>query len=236
LEEGQVLVTCSTRPVSIRSSQIGETKLHWFRLCPELLAGFFTLLEEHHLEVVVPKGKSTVRTFPASHDLANQFVKLASPLPQGNPLTARIRMLSLAVCALQDELSRYQFKPHSRLDSGERFKELMGATPAAVIEEVSAAELARQCGCSERHFSRLFRARFGFSLRTRQTELRLQRAQKLLLESNSKVLDVAIQSGFHQLGLFNALFKKRFGMTPTEWREHIVATRSKAHVSPPAPE
>ncbi|MCI0536583.1 MAG: helix-turn-helix transcriptional regulator [Verrucomicrobiales bacterium] len=222
LEEGQVVVSWSPRPIEIRASQIGETKLHWFRLCPELLTGFFTLLEQHYLELIAPQSKSTVRIFAAADDLANQFAKLSNPMPQGNPLTARSQMLSIAVSALHDELSDYQFRPDSRLDSSERFQELIGAGPAAAIQELSVAELARQCGCSERHFSRLFRAQFGFSLRARQTELRLQKAQKLLLESNSKVLYVALESGFHHLGLFNALFKKRFGMTPSEWREQAI--------------
>src|SRR4030095_15291938 len=108
--------------------------------------------------------------------------------------------------------SQYQFKPNSRLDASERFKEIIAAAPAAEIQDLSVTELALRCGCSERHVNRLFRAHFGFSLRARQTEVRLQKAQKLLLESDRKVLYVAIESGFHHLGLFNALFKKHFGM------------------------
>ncbi|MSU61910.1 MAG: helix-turn-helix domain-containing protein [Pedosphaera sp.] len=49
-------------------------------------------------------------------------------------------------------------------------------------------------------------------------ELRLQKAGQLLRESDAKIDHVAMESGFRHLGLFNAMFKKRFGTTPTEWR------------------
>ena len=55
-------------------------------------------------------------------------------------------------------------------------------------------------------------------LRARQIELRLQRARQLLTDSDAKIINVAYDSGYRHLGLFNAMFKKRFGVTPSEWR------------------
>ena len=55
-------------------------------------------------------------------------------------------------------------------------------------------------------------------LRARQIELRLQRARQLLGDSDAKIINVAYDSGYRHLGLFNAMFKKRFGVTPSEWR------------------
>ena len=80
------------------------------------------------------------------------------------------------------------------------------------------SQLAGELHCSERHFSRLFREEFRVSLRARQTELRLQRARQLLVESDAKIINVAYESGYRHLGLFNAMFKRRFGVTPSQWR------------------
>jgi AraC-like DNA-binding protein len=223
LEQGQVVVTCAIRPVSLRSSQISETKVQWFWLCPERLPGFFTLLEQHYLELVAPKRKPALRAVPAAHPVAREFAELSSEFPRGNSLTARSRMLSIVASALHSELSPYQFKSEARNNAARRFRELVAAVPAAEIQDVPVAELARQCGCSERHFSRLFRAQFGLSLRARQTEQRLRKAQQLLLESDRKVSLVAMETGFHHLAFFNALFKKHFGLTPSEWREQAAA-------------
>jgi AraC-like DNA-binding protein len=96
-------------------------------------------------------------------------------------------------------------------------------------------ELAEHLHCSERHFSRLFREEFGVPLRARQIELRLQRAQQLLGDSDAKIINVAYDSGYRHLGLFNAMFKKRFGVTPSEWRrkrDKGQATCDKKRIQP----
>lgn len=80
------------------------------------------------------------------------------------------------------------------------------------------AELAQICGCSLRHLRRLFRQCFGVSLRTQQTEYRLHRASQLLMETDDKVISIAWAVGFRHLGLFSRMFKRRFQMTPSEWR------------------
>src|SRR5260370_36369243 len=79
--------------------------------------------------------------------------------------------------------------------------------------------LAGLCGCSPRHFNRLFREHFGESPRARQTELRLLKARQLLGDADAKIIQVALDSGYHSLSLFNALFKRRFGMSPSAWRQ-----------------
>ena len=36
--------------------------------------------------------------------------------------------------------------------------------------------------------------------------------------SGRKVAEIAADCGYRNLSLFNTLFKRRFGMTPTDWR------------------
>jgi hemolysin activation/secretion protein/AraC-like DNA-binding protein len=88
--------------------------------------------------------------------------------------------------------------------------------------------MAERLNCSKRQFGRVFRREFGMPLRARQIELRLQRAQQLLVDSDAKITNVAYDCGYRHLGLFNTMFKKSFGMTPSEWR------RKNARKNPPA--
>jgi len=55
-------------------------------------------------------------------------------------------------------------------------------------------------------------------VRSRQTELRLLKARQLLSDSTAKIIEVAFESGYRNLSLFNSLFKRRFGVTPSECR------------------
>jgi AraC-like DNA-binding protein len=100
--------------------------------------------------------------------------------------------------------------------------------PEADITNYTPEELARRCGCSLRHFSRLFRRQLGVSVRAKQTLLRLQKAAQMLCDSDAKISHIAREAGYRHVGLFYAMFKKQFGMTPSEWRERALQGHGKA--------
>jgi len=69
--------------------------------------------------------------------------------------------------------------------------------------------------------SRIFTAVVGVSFREKQSEIRLMHAKELLATTETKVLQVAMESGFQSVSLFNLMFKKRFGITPGKWRDRV---------------
>ena len=101
----------------------------------------------------------------------------------------------------------------------ERFRQFVGKMSEAELAGCSLAELAGELRCSERHLGRIFREECHLSLRARQTEFRLQHARQLLAESDAQIIEVANEIGCRHLGRFNALFKRRFGVTPSQCRE-----------------
>jgi len=111
----------------------------------------------------------------------------------------------------------------------------VGKMSEAELAVRSLTQLAADLHCSERHFSRLFREEFNISLRARQTELRLQRARQLLAESDAKIINVAYESGYRHLGLFNAMFKRRFGVTPSHWRQQNLPAANPGGSPPKRP-
>lgn len=191
-----------------------------FRLCPELLGGFFTKSEQHYLESLCSRVGESVRHFLPDDPRSKQFEQICAD-PAANAPFNRCRMLFLAISVFfEAPKSPPPEAPHSG-SATERFEQLMENMPAAEIEGRDLRELAVMCRCSVRHLSRLFRSYFGYSVRARQIETRLQKARLLLQEPDVKISSVALESGFQHLGLFSAMFKKRFGMTPTEMRRSI---------------
>jgi hypothetical protein len=71
--------------------------------------------------------------------------------------------------------------------------------------------------------NRLFHQYFGFSLAALRMEMRLLKAMALLRDPDAKVINVAEKCGFNHLGLFNTCFKRRFGVTPGQWRNGSLA-------------
>ena len=59
--------------------------------------------------------------------------------------------------------------------------------------------------------------------------LRLSYAQALLLKEDASILQVAMDSGFGSLSAFNKCFRKKAGMTPSEFkRERRLAPQPRA--------
>ena len=166
------------------------------------------------------EGKTiAVRILP--HDaLAAHFQSPAKSSASEPSLINRLKSLQLIGEVFGAEIARHMSAAGgSSSFASKRFERLIGGLTEPEILDFTPAALARRCGCSLRHFGRLFHAHFGTSMRSRQTELRLQKASLLLLDTNHKVIDVAMDSGYRHLGLFNNLFKKHLGMTPSQWRK-----------------
>jgi transcriptional regulator GlxA family with amidase domain len=104
------------------------------------------------------------------------------------------------------------------LDARARLKQVLNRTLVSGSLGLSFSDVVSNTGCSPRHVSRLFKELVGVSFRDKQTELRLARACKLLATTDSKVVDVAMESGYQSTSLFSAMFKQRFGRSPAKWR------------------
>ena len=218
LSVGDGLMTSSSSNGVLRASQLGPLKLQFFSVQPQYLNGLLTVAEWHQLEVAPNSLSSHVSIFTAGEPLAQRFTRLAEQT-QREGLPVRCGLLQLWANAIAGLLPAPAMESAGGGRLHERFRQLVGQMPEAELSQCSLRDLAGQLNCSERHFSRLFREEFGVPLRARQIELRLQRARQLLTNSDAKIINVAYDSGYRHLGLFNVMFKKRFGMTPSEWRQ-----------------
>ena len=222
LAVGDVLFMGSTVTGTVRSSQLGPVKLHHFTVQPELLIGVLTIAEGRHLQAAAQKADGQGLIFTAAAEVAEEFAALVAR-PAGDELGRRCAGLRVWSLAMSGELAALPPLEVGDDKLRERFRQLVGQIPESELAAHSLADLAGRLHCSERHFSRLFREEYGASLRAWQIELRLQRARHLLSHSDAKIINVALDSGYHHLGLFNAKFKKRFGMTPGDWRRQNIA-------------
>lgn len=78
--------------------------------------------------------------------------------------------------------------------------------------------VAREACLSPYHFHRTFRQMFGQTPHAFLREQRLGRAAEALRETERTVSDIAIANGFESLPSFSALFRRRFGLPPREFR------------------
>lgn len=218
LSAGDALVHGPGRPCQIRASQLGELRVQCFQVLTELLAGTITAAELQHLEHAAHLEHTFPVHRPAASPFAQQFAVLGNQTSTSHTLLARCEMLHLSAMILVDHLPPPAPQPNHELTAKQRFETLVTQMVESQLQHQTPDKLARQCGCGVRHFSRLFRSHFGRSLVTKRIELCLHKAKQLLEESDAKIIDVAMDSGFNHVGMFTSRFKRRFGCTPSEWR------------------
>jgi hemolysin activation/secretion protein/AraC-like DNA-binding protein len=231
LNAGDGLVLASNDGGRLRASQLGPLKLEWFTVQPQFLNGLLTVAEWHQLEITPNHSAPHVLHFTANEPIGQKFAHIANQT-RSDGLTMRCAMLQLWASAVTGLLAAPASDTAHANKLRERFRQHIGQMLEAELSGKTLGELAGQLHCSGRHFSRLFRKEFGVPLRARQIELRLQRARQLLGDSDAKIINVAYDSGYRHLGLFNAMFKRRFGVTPSEWRQQNA--RKNPPATPPA--
>jgi AraC-like DNA-binding protein len=82
----------------------------------------------------------------------------------------------------------------------------------------SLTELARGVHCSISKLVRIFRLETGLSLHAYQQHVRIRTSLQLLKESRGDLSDTAEQLGFANHSHFTTVFRRHFGITPSEYK------------------
>lgn len=87
-------------------------------------------------------------------------------------------------------------------------------------KDISAGDVAEYVGLSTAYFSRLFHKVLHQTFVDYITNVRIENSEKLLKESNYKIIEISAMVGFRSNTYFNSLFKRKTGMTPIEYRKY----------------
>ncbi len=93
---------------------------------------------------------------------------------------------------------------------------------------LSADQIADQFNLTSSYINRIFKQQTAMSISGYINETRLQRAEKLLRETDLTITQIAAQAGFSSMGTFFRLFKKHFGQTPGERISGVYGSKETA--------
>lgn len=100
----------------------------------------------------------------------------------------------------------------------EKLKRILYFVQENYQRPVTVQELAELCHFSEYHFMRFFKRHMNMTSIEYLNQYRLEMASRQLAETELSVTSIALESGFNNISYFNRLFKKKFGVTPKEYR------------------
>jgi AraC-like DNA-binding protein len=83
----------------------------------------------------------------------------------------------------------------------------------------SLKEIAAVYHKNEKYAGRLFKEQTGKSFSEYCSDIRISRAEAMIIKSEKKIIDIALESGFENVSYFNRLFRRKYGMSPTAYRK-----------------
>ena len=91
-----------------------------------------------------------------------------------------------------------------------------------LAEEISLCVLADNFHLNPQYISQLFKSEIGVNFLAYLTNIRMEKAKKLLLATSLSIAEVAEQSGYGDYRVFTKVFKKSEGITPSQYRRDFL--------------
>jgi len=179
-------------------------------------------------EVPAPEGLLSIdRAGTETARTAERLMRGLLLPPRGRGAAAGLRetaaLFQLAALALETRPEAAVSRAVRRAASARRSRVLeeLRAMVEGPLCAVSIRNLAARVNLSERQASRLVHEEMGSSFREFLSRVRIERAKKLLIESDLTVIEIAGEAGWSSLSHFNAVFRRRVGITPTQFRAKL---------------
>jgi AraC family transcriptional regulator len=174
-----------------------------------------------------PEGRAVLgfeeRLRPRGGRIDRTLRRMRAAAEHGGDAEAGFFELALGLMEVRTELAREigrlpAARASTRQELHQRVQRGRQAMDEMLTEKLPLKTIARLAHLSPFHFHRAFCAVFGETPHAYRTRRRLERASRLLKETDSPVTDVCLDTGFESVGSFSTLFRRRYGASPTEFR------------------
>ncbi len=102
-----------------------------------------------------------------------------------------------------------------------KFCKILDYIHANISSDIDLSDLHRQAGLSRSRFCEQFRACFGMTAIQYIQQARLEKSKSLLRSSALSISEIAYICGYNWPSFFNRTFKKRTGVSPSEFRRSL---------------
>ncbi len=126
---------------------------------------------------------------------------------------------------------RPELAPAARSDLPAQLTRLLARIDRGELADNTLAELAAECGISERTLRRQFEAYLGASPKQVEQTRRLLLAKRLLTETGLPITDIAFAAGFASIRRFNDAWLNAYGLAPRTLRQQEAHGNAPEHIS-----
>ena len=179
--------------------------------------------EKEHLKMLVNEAQQVYAHFENDPPYINMRKLDNAPWACDQLIKNYLEQLFIYICRRDDNVGFSQRaisanRPYQGLVLAQRATDYLSEHYA---EEISLASLSAALGVSVSQIKRVFQEQIGQSMVNYLTALRIGEAKRMIREGNWNFTQVAEHVGYDSIYYFSALFKKRTGMTLTEYAKSM---------------
>lgn len=124
------------------------------------------------------------------------------------------------------KISIYESKTNTQIDSEKREERVISSITRYMqehlSEEISLSVLAEEFHLNPQYISQLFKNEIGVGFLAYLTNIRIEKAKKLLLSTSLSVTEISESTGYSDYRVFTKMFKKTEGITPSQFRREFL--------------
>ena len=191
---------------------------------PEIIAPNFSLIYEKYVRPIVLYGKPFLvmrQTQAWEEPVQNLYHHIVNVCLDEEDLT-ELR-IQAGVSELWTRLFHYLYREESEQQENKnilvqaRLRKMMQFIWDHFHEKITLDDIAASANISKSAALRCFRSGMQTSPVGYLNNFRLNRAKELLLTSHSTVSEIAVSVGFDNVGYFDRVFRRTFGLTPKQF-------------------
>ena len=161
-------------------------------------------------------------SFTASEMLRTIFMEMVL-LPKEYGEYHRKLLVLQAILTLQDvKTGKNDGYHYFSGDSSNKVHEARKILGDNLASDISVEELAERVNLNRTTLQRVFKQMYGVTIFEYRTQVRMQESKNLLLEDRLSVTEIAGICGYSNSSKFSAAFKKRFSLSPMEWKRNNI--------------
>ena len=196
-------------------------------LFPEDIIGksFSGIPEFHRIKQFLDESKRGIQFVNKTREKLIRHIEALSSRNGMNRLIALLKILDIMATSNDIKyLSAEDYKPIIIINYEDKIR--MEAIVSYVIQNYSKnillEEIASLVSLTPHSFCRYFKSRTGKVFSSFVNEVRIGNSCKMLLENKESISQICFESGFNYFSNFNRQFKKRKGMTPSEFQYKFI--------------
>ncbi|RJX37508.1 response regulator [Paenibacillus pinisoli] len=132
-------------------------------------------------------------------------------------------MAALEELRLWTEISSVQNVPVTRKE----IAEVVQYIGSRYQDKITLEMIADHVNFSENYLCRVFRDQMGVSLIHYLNTVRMNKAAELIMKGHTYIKEIAALVGIGDQFYFSRMFKKQFGVSPTDYKSHVLASHSQ---------